>query len=68
MSLAEAMFSSHGFKASKGQDKVYALLGLAWDSFQYIDFISYGRNAEEIVWEMSRRYLDRRRVLDFICL
>jgi len=66
ISLLEAMFNSRQALSSVPHDKVFALLGLCQDSTSLIPAPNYEQPIEEVLRDLTRKFIVVHRSLDFI--
>jgi len=66
ISLLEAMFNSQQALSSVPHDKVFALLGLCQDSMSLVSAPNYEQPIEELLQDLTRKFMVVHRSLDFI--
>jgi hypothetical protein len=67
--LLTALQYSCGFEAGREQDKIYGIIGLAWDAEQYVQTVSYGAQytLARIMFDMTMLWVNNG-FLDIMCL
>lgn len=66
--LLDALYDSRRSLATDPRDKIFALLGLAFDSSVFLPLPSYFLSLKEIYQEMAETLISTTRSLDIICL
>jgi hypothetical protein len=68
VTLIDALYRSQHTLSTDPKDKLYALLGLAFDGTNFVPHPNYGRTKEDVYRDFSSALFDNRYHLDFIYL